>query len=280
MMMRTLFALALALPLHGAAQDLPQPSPRGTVEQVVGLTQVKVDYSRPSAKGRKIFGDLVPYGQLWRTGANMCSTVELSGPIMVSGKQVAKGKYSLFTIPGEKEWTIILNSDTTLGGTDGYDQAKDAARFPASPATAEWTETFTIDLDEVKDDKARVDLRWERTRVSFVIHADASEQALANIKEAMGKSDIKAGTYGRCARYCVDKGIMLPEALTWAEKSVSMDKKYWTLHTLALCQAANGKYKEAVATANESMAMAQAENDGSYVGMNKARIEEWSTKAR
>lgn len=280
MMMRTLFALALTLPLHGAAQDLPQPSPRGMVEQVVGLTQVKVDYSRPSAKGRKIFGDLVPYGQLWRTGANMCSTVELSGPIMVSGKQVPKGKYSLFTIPGEKEWTIILNSDTTLGGTDGYDQAKDAARFTASPATAEWTETFTIDLDEVKDDKARVDLRWERTRVSFVIHADASEQALANIKEAMGKSDIKAGTYGRCARYCVDKGIMLPEALTWAEKSVSMDKKYWTLHTLALCQAANGKYKEAVATANESMAMAQAENDGSYVGMNKARIEEWSTKAR
>ncbi|MBP6392462.1 MAG: hypothetical protein KA352_16340, partial [Flavobacteriales bacterium] len=108
----------------------------------------------------------------------------------------------------------------------------------------------------------------------------ASEQALANIKEAMGKSEIKAGTYGRCARYCVDRGVMLPEALAWAEKSVSMEKKYWTLHTLALCQAANGKYKEAVATANESMALAQAESDASYVGMNKTRIEEWSTKAR
>ncbi|MBK6541744.1 MAG: DUF2911 domain-containing protein [Flavobacteriales bacterium] len=279
-MMRSLLALAVALPIISAAQDLPQPSPRGQVEQVVGLTNVKVDYSRPSAKGRKIFGDLVPFGQLWRTGANMCTTIELSGPVVVSGKSVAKGKYSLFTIPNEKEWTVILNSDTTLGGTDGYDEAKDVARFVTPVVAAEWTETFTIDLDEVKDDKARVDLRWENSRASFTVHADASEQALANIKEAMGKSEIKAGTYGRCARYCVDRGVMLPEALAWAEKSVSMDKKYWTLHTLALCQAANGKYKEAVATANESMAMAQAEKDASYVGMNKTRIEEWSTKAR
>ncbi|MBK8339597.1 MAG: DUF2911 domain-containing protein [Flavobacteriales bacterium] len=278
--MRSIFAIALALPLFSTAQDLPQPSPKGKVEQVVGLTKVKVEYSRPSAKGRKIFGDLVPFGELWRTGANMCSTVELSGPAMVAGKPVVKGKYSLFTIPGEKEWTIILNTDTTLGGTDGYDQAKDAVRFTAPSVAAEWTETFTIDLDEVKDDKARVDLRWENTRTSFGIYADASEQALANIKEAMAKTEIKAGTYGRCARYCVDKGVMLPEALAWAEKSVSMEKKYWTLHTLALCQAANGKYKEAVATANESMALAQAENDASYVGMNKTRIEEWGTKAR
>ncbi|MBK7269947.1 MAG: DUF2911 domain-containing protein [Flavobacteriales bacterium] len=149
-MMRSLLALAVALPIISAAQDLPQPSPRGQVEQVVGLTNVKVDYSRPSAKGRKIFGDLVPFGQLWRTGANMCTTIELSGPVVVSGKSVAKGKYSLFTIPNEKEWTVILNSDTTLGGTDGYDEAKDVARFVTPVVAAEWTETFTIDPDEVK----------------------------------------------------------------------------------------------------------------------------------
>ncbi len=278
--MRSLFVFALALPLLGIAQDLPQASPRGKVEQIVGLTQVKVDYSRPSAKGRKVFGELVPFGELWRVGANACTTIELSGPVVMSGKAVAKGKYSLFAIPGEKEWTIILNSDTTLWGNDGYDQAKDAVRFTAPATTAEWTETFTIDLDEVKDDKARMDLRWEKTRTSFILHADAGEQAMANIKEALAKPEIKAGTYGRCARYCVDHGVMLPEALTWAEKSVSMEKKYWTLHTLALCQAANGKYKEAVATANESLAMAQAEKDASYVGMNKTKIEEWSTKTR
>lgn len=278
-MKRILLFLASALPIALVAQQLPQSSPPGEVEQIIGLTEVEVDYSRPSARERKVFGDLVPFGEVWRTGANACTRIELDGPVSVGGKAVAKGTYCLFTIPGASEWTFILNTDTSLWGTDGYTADKDVARVTAKPVTTtDHVETFTIGFDGVRDDKAMLELRWENTRVGIELAADATEQALANIKATMSKPDLKAGNYSRSARYCVDKGVMLPEALGWAEKAVSMDKKYWTLHTLALCQAANGKYKEAVATANESMTMAQKENDPSYVKMNKARIEEWSKK--
>ncbi|MBV6403506.1 MAG: DUF2911 domain-containing protein [Flavobacteriales bacterium] len=278
-MKRNILLLAAALPLASQAQELPQPSPSGEIEQVIGLTGIEVDYSRPSARGRKVFGDLVPYGELWRTGANACTRVELGGPVIVGGKPVAKGSYCLFTIPGADQWTFILNADTGLWGTGGYTADKDVVRVTAKPlTTTDHVETFTIGFDAVRDDKAVLDLRWENTRVGIELAADATEQALANIKAAMAGSDLKAGNYGRSARYCVDKGVMLPEALTWAEKAVAMDRKYWHLHTLALAQAANGKYKEAVATANESMAMAQKESDPNYVKMNKARIEEWTGK--
>ena len=260
------------------AQKLPQPSPKGEVEQLVGLTTVEVEYSRPSARGRQVFGDLVPYGKVWRTGANVNTTIEFDGPVVFEGQKVEAGKYALFTIPNAEAWVIILNKNTELWGEGDRKPEEDVVQFKVRPAKCETTETFTIGFADVKDDKAFLELRWENTLVRVKLEADATEQALANIKEAMAQPEIKPGTYHRCARYCVDKGVMLPEALEWAQKAASTDRKYWTLHTLALCQAANGKYKEAVATANESMELAQKEGDNSYVKMNKERIDEWMRK--
>ncbi len=270
--------LAAALPLLLSAQDLPQPSPKGRVEQVVGLTNVTIEYSRPSVRGRQVFGDLVPMGELWRLGANKATLVTFDGPVVIEGATVPAGTYSLFAVPGKETWVFHLNRNIELHGTDGYKAEEDLTSWKSPALGCEFTETLTIGLDEVKDDKARVDVRWENLRAGFIIQADATEKALANIKATMAKADLKAGNYNRSARYCVEKGVMLQDALGWAQKAASMDRQYWILHTLALCQAANGKYKEAVASANESMALAQKDGDQGYVKMNKARIEEWMQK--
>lgn len=249
----------------------------GKVEQVIGLTNVQVVYSRPSAKGRVVFGDVVPYNTLWRTGANTCTKINFDGPVLIEGKALPAGNYALLSIPGEKTWKVMLNSDTTLRGTDGYDAAKNVAEFTTDAvACADQTETFTIGFDAVKDDHAKLELRWEKTKVSLDIHADAMDKAMANIKVALSAADVKAGTYHSSARFYLDRGIDPVQALTWAKKADSMEQKYWMKHTLALCYAANGNKAEAIATAKQSMAMAETEKDAAYVKLNQGKIDEWS----
>lgn len=258
-------------------QQLPQPSPLGKVEQIVGLTTVKIEYSRPSAKGRVVFGDLVPYGQLWRTGANGCTKIKFDGPVMINEYNVPAGTYSLLSVPSDGPWTVYLNRDTTLWGTDGYDATKNVAEIKAQNNVHECTtETFTIDIEGVKDDVATIQLRWERSTVSFDIKADATEKAMANIKEAMAAKEIKAGTYHRCARFYLDRGVNNVQALDWAKKADQMEERYWMKHTLALCYAANGMKKEAIAAAEASMKLAEAEKDEQYMKLNQAKIAEWS----
>ncbi|HOP42850.1 MAG TPA: DUF2911 domain-containing protein [Flavobacteriales bacterium] len=265
----TLFAL------QAAAQDLPMPSPHAEVEQTIGLTEVEVTYSRPSARDRKVFGDLVPFDQLWRTGANKCTTVETDGPIVFGGTEVPAGTYSLFTVPGAEAWELVLNTSTELWGTDDYNAEQDVARVKVPVAKNEWTETFTISFDEVKDDKARMDLRWADVRVSVWIEANSREKAMANIQKAVADPEADFRVFNGCARYYIDNGIDPKMALEWAQKSVSMERKFWNLHTLALAQAANGAYKDAMATAEESMAMAQKAEYEPYVKMNKEKMDEW-----
>ncbi len=278
-MKHLLFASLLATPLLASAQDLPQPSPSGSVEQVVGLTKIKVNYSRPSAKGRVIFGDLVPYGKIWRTGANKCTTFETSGPIKVEGQDLPAGIYSVFTIPTEDTWVIIFNKDTTLWGEDDRKDEADVLRVKVTKGKlGEPVETLTFGFEAVKDDKAQLDLRWENTLVSVHLYADATEQSLINIKKALADPKATFGTYHGCARFCLDRNIKLEEALQWAEKSVSMERKYWNTHTYARALAANGKMKEAITAAEESMKLAQEAKADAYVSMNKAKIEEWSKK--
>ncbi|MBK9193840.1 MAG: DUF2911 domain-containing protein [Flavobacteriales bacterium] len=272
-----LSSLIISASVLVSAQDLPAPSPLGKVEQVVGLTTVKVEYSRPSAKGRVVFGSLVPYDKMWRTGANACTKVSFSGPVMIGGAEVPAGKYALVTIPNEKVWQVMLNSDTTISGTEGYDEGKNVAMLKADVKhMTNPTETFTIGFDAVKDDRAQLELRWEKTMVSIEIHADAMDQAMGNIKEAMNGTDVKAGTYHRSARFYLDRGIDNAQALAWAKQADSMEKKYWMKHTLALCYAANGQKQEAIAAAKESMAMAETEKDNQYVKLNQEKIAEWS----
>ncbi len=270
-------AALLAAPVIASAQKLPQPSPLGKVEQIVGLTTVKIEYSRPSMRGRAVFGDLVQYGEVWRTGANKCTTIEFDDVVQFQEQPVKPGKYSLFTIPTEDTWAVILNSNTELWGADERKPEEDVLMIKAQRGKlGEPVETFTIGFDRVMDDRAVLFLEWEHMRVEVELFADATQKALANIKEALAKPDAKYNNYSSSARFCVDRKLMLPQALEWAEKSVTMEKKYWNVYTLALARHANGKVKEAVEAANESMKLAQEAKDSNYVKMCRERISEWS----
>jgi hypothetical protein len=275
--MRTLLtSLAAASTLLLSAQDLPQPSPLGKVEQVVGLTKVTIEYSRPSAKGRKVFGDVVPYGQLWRTGANASTKVTFDTPVTVGGQPVAAGTYSLLTTPGDGGWAIMLNSDSKVNGPTGYDEKLNVVTLKVDTKKIEHVETLTIDFADVVKDGATIQLSWENTQVGFRVDAPATEQGMKNIDAALAGQDVKASAYGSAARFCIDRGVRTKEALTWAQKSVDMDPKFWTVHTLALAQAANGDKKSAIATAQRSMEMAKKESADAYVKLNEEKIAEWS----
>ncbi len=278
-MKRTIVPILLAaLPYLSNAQDLPAPSPAGVVKQRVGLTDITVEYSRPSAKGRTIFGDLVPYDQVWRTGANKATIIEFSSPVMFEGTKLDAGKYSLFTIPGKDVWRVILNKNTELWGAFDRKEEEDVLTTKVPFSKCEMTESFTIEFTDVKDDKAALQLRWENTAVSVHISADATDQGLANIKEALSKDSVDFRTYARSASFCLDRNMMQKEALEWAQKSVSMEKKYWNTFTLANAYYVNGDAKNAVATANEALELARKDNDEGAVKNYSTKIAEWSKK--
>ena len=149
--------------------ELPQPSPWAQVSQKFGLAQTTLTYSRPAMKGRKIFGGLVPYGEMWRTGANKATELKIEGTVMINNQKIEAGAYSLFTIPGATEWTIIINKNTELWGTGGYKQEEDVVRFTVTPTTTSSTESFTMSFANVKDNSVALEMYWETTKVSFEI---------------------------------------------------------------------------------------------------------------
>jgi len=281
MMNRIFLSMAtVAIGLSAIAQDLPKPSPLGEVKQVVGLTNVDVTYSRPSVKGRPIFGGLLPFDKLWRLGANANTTITFDTPVLINGEKLDKGTYSMFAIPGKDTWMIIFNTNSKQAGEGDYKKEEDALRVKAKPNTCEFTETLTFDFDAVKDDRANLQIRWEKTLVSLDIAANATPQALANIKEAMAGKDITASTYGNSARFMLDRGMQPKEALDWAQTAVKMDPKFYNLYTLALAQAANNMYKEAIDTSKRSLQAAQAAGNDAYAKMNNANIKEWLPKVK
>jgi len=276
-----LLTAALLATFSTQAQNLPSASPKGSVSQVVGLTNITVTYNRPSARERRIFGDLVPYGMVWRTGANLCTIIELDGPIMVEGQKLAEGKYSIFTIPGEVAWQVIFNKNTELWGEGDRKEEEDVLTVKVMATEMKQpVETFTIGFGEVKDDKATLDLSWEHMRVSVGLFADATEKAMTNIKEAIGSEKADFRTYHNSARFLIDRNMMPEQALTWAQQSVKMDTRFWNVYTLALACHANGKTKDAIVHAEECKKLAREANYEAYVKMADERLKEWGGTAR
>ena len=244
------------------------PSPLSTVSQRVGLTDITIEYSRPGVKERTIFGELVPYGEMWRTGANKNTTIELSTDAKLGGQDVKAGTYSVFTIPGKNDWEVVLSSKLDHYGTGDYLPENDVARFKASVSAIEPTETFTIDVANVTSESATIQLRWESTMASIDVAVNPHDQAIKNIQEAIAAEDATFGTYRNSARYYIDNNIDAEMALEWAKQSVEMDKRFWNVHTLARAYHANGQLKQAIVTANESKMMAEKADYETYVNMN------------
>lgn len=261
------------------SQELPQASPVSKLEQRIGLTDISVRYSRPSVKDRKIWGDIVPYRAVWRTGANACTVISFSDNVSINGQTLPAGEYSFFTIPTENEWTVIFNKNTKLWGSDGYKQEDDVLRFNVKPdMNAPFTETMLFAFDNIRIDAADLQLMWANMKLSFRISTDTDTKALANIKKAVADAENTYRTYNASATYLLDANKDLPQALDWAKKSVAMQEKFWNLYTLSRAYAANNMIKEAIATAEKSLKLSQESKQEAYVKMNQKNIEEWKKR--
>ena len=274
-MKNTLTILLAVLCFVATAQvQTPASSPAASVTTVVGLTDVKIDYSRPRAKGRKIFGEgtnfLLPYGTIWRTGANSGTKITFGDDVKVEGVAVPKGEYLIFTWPGAAEWTVSIYKDVKLGGnTDGYDKAQEAANFKVkSEKLTEKVETFTINITDIADDSkgAKVQLAWENTSVKFSIGVDYDAKVMKSIEAS---TKVTPGNYLNAAVYYLENGKDVKQALEWANKAAEANPAYWVLYQKARIQKANGDKAGAMATSTTSLAEAKKANNRDYQKMNE-----------
>lgn len=255
--------------------EFPAASPAGTVRQRVGVTDVEVAYSRPSIRGRVIFGGLVPYGEVWRTGANSATTVTFSTPVIVQGTRVGAGTYELFTIPGKDEWTVVLQKASGQWGAYAYDQKNDVARVTAKPVTLQAAyETFTIGISNVRDDSATLNLLWENTRVPVKIETDIVSTLVPQIDAAMAAPGRKP--YVQAAMFYLEHNLDLHKAAAWMDTAIAEQPDFFPIiYRKALIQAKMGDKEGAVATAKKSMDLASKatgpEKD-EYLRLNEALI--------
>ncbi|QDA59181.1 DUF2911 domain-containing protein [Hymenobacter jejuensis] len=267
-----------SLLLSGRAEaqiTTPQPSPLSTVTQRVGLTDITITYSRPSAKGRTVFGTVVPFGKRWRTGANATTKIKFSDDVTIEGKKVPAGEYGLYTIPNKTEWMVVLNKSTKQGAdVDGFKDDQDVARFPAKPyKLGNKVETFTVNFADLTPATANVDMQWELTGAKFKVTTEVDAKVQAQIEEKVVKNaNATANDYAAAAVYYYDNNKDLKQALTWIQKANATDPKFWNLHTQAKIQMKLKDFKGAVASAEQSRKLALEAKNAEYVKMNEDLI--------
>lgn len=260
----SLFLLFVATGLMAQIRT-PAPSPASSVSQAFGLAKVSVEYSRPSVKGRHIFGDLVPYNKVWRTGANQITKIQFDQDVRLNGQPLKAGSYGWYTFPGKNFWIIALNSDDKQWGAYGYDPAKDVLRLVVKPEKlAQKVEHLTIAFDNFTATATDVILSWENTAVRFRAEHDPHEQIMAAIKTETAKADAKSDTYYTAAEYYLDHNIDLKQALAWADKVLETDKNWWSYYLRADIEAHLGQCDKAVADATIALEGAKKDKDDSY----------------
>ncbi len=256
----------------------PAASPKSTLEQVVGLTNVDIVYSRPNMKGRIIYGDLVPFGKLWRTGANANTTISFSEDILVDGKTLKKGKYALYTIPKADSWEIIFYTDTdNWGNPENWDEAKVALKTAVKPEMTKNTiETFTIGISQVDTDFGVLSIGWENTVVNMKFLVPTKVQTMANIEKVLAGPS--SADYFAAAQYYYQTNGDMNTALIYVNKALEMskDKPFWYNRQKSLIQAKLGDKKGAIESAKLSLAAATTAKNNDYIKMNNDSIAEWS----
>ncbi len=259
---------------------LPRVSPKSVLTQTIGLTDMKVTYSRPGVKGRAIWGGLVPMNEVWRTGANEATTFETSDEITVAGQKLPAGTYSFFTIPANDEWTIVFSKATGAWGSFDYTEKNDAVRIKVKPQSAPHEEWMSFTFDNLTPTGGELALRWEKMRVAVPITVDVNERAMANVKAAMAsmKPDDWRTPF-RAAQYFFGVDQNLPEAMQWAEKSVSIQQTYFNMSLLADMQMKAGKTKEALATAEKAVQIGKDDKDKPDTRPTEKKVAEWKQKS-
>jgi hypothetical protein len=275
--MRKLAFLTLLLAVPAVAQvKYPQASPHAVLTQTVGTTDVTIDYHRPSVKGRAIWGALVPYGKVWRTGANEATMISFSDDVTIDGKPLPKGTYSLHTIPGPSEWTIIFNKVAKQWGSFTYKAEEDALRVTAKPHAAPMTEAMEVAVPSITTDNATFEIRWEKLAVPFTVGTGATAKTLAAARAAVAgaKADDWQTPY-RAANFANMAGEVA-DARTWLEQSVKAKATYQNLYLRAQLEAKAGKRDAAVKDAEAALA-AVGDNADMKAEIEKS-ISEWKKK--
>ena len=281
-MKKTLLALVVILSSFGSqAQVLtPQPSPKCTLNQMVGLTDVEIEYSRPGTKGRNIFGDLVPFGKVWRTGANGNSTISFSEDVVIDGKPLKKGKYALFTLPKVESWEVIFYSKTdNWGNPEVWNEADVALRASVVPEMLNRNiESLTIDISNLDNNFAYFNIAWEKTLVALKFEVPTQKMAQASIDKVLAGPS--AGDYFSAAQFYLQSNGDLTKALTYVNKALELNKQnpFWYTKLKSLIQAKLGDKKGAIETAKISLAAAKVSKNNDYIKMNEDNILEWSKK--
>jgi tetratricopeptide (TPR) repeat protein len=245
----------------------PAPSPTQTVKQDFGISSVELIYSRPGLKGRKLFVDLAPLGKVWRTGANSATRIKFNDDVTFGGQPLKAGEYAIYTVPGEKEWEVIINKGSANWGTE-YKEADDIFRVKVKPMTiSEKIETFTMQFDNVKSSSLDLTLLWGNTAVRVPITTDIDKKVMAQLENAMFKDN---RPYFAAAMYYMDTNRDLNQAVTWFDKALEQSPNaYWIYHQKANALAKLGKKDEARTTAQKSMDLATSQNNPDYVELNR-----------
>lgn len=273
----SLFVATLSFSTNGQIKT-PAPSPSQKIEQKVGLTDVTLEYSRPSMKGRKIFGGLEDYGKVWRTGANANTKLTFSTDFTIDGKPIKKGTYALYTIPGEKTWEVILYSDASNWGTPRkWNEEKVAAKVTVTPYPMPMPiETFTISFDDLTNNSAVIGIMWEKVYVGLKFDTPTDKMVSSSIKKVMAGPS--ANDMYSSAVYYLQAGKDIKQAQAWIDKAVDMtsdDPKFWYLRQQSLIHAKAGNTKGAISAAKLSLEYATKAKNSGYIKMNKASLKEW-----
>ncbi|MBM3452588.1 MAG: DUF2911 domain-containing protein [Bacteroidetes bacterium] len=280
-MKKLIILLSLSFGYYSFGQiTTPMASPLAKVEQKVGLADISISYSRPAKRGRVVFGDLVPFNELWRTGANENAKITTSEALIFGKDTLKAGTYAIFTKPSETSWEIFFYTDYSNWGTpENWDEKKVALKTEAAVSfLTETVENFTIGIDKMENSSAEITFSWENTKVLLPFLLNTRDKVLASIKKTMDGPT--ANDYHRAASYYFSEKIDMRKALEWSTKAVELrgESAYWMTRLLAQLQAENGDYKKAIETAKKSMEVAEKDGDLNYVKQNKTSIDEWIKK--
>jgi hypothetical protein len=266
-----LAALVFVSTTRAQQLDLPRPSPKATVSQTVGLTDVTITYCRPGVKGRVIWGGLVPYDQVWRTGANEATTITFSDDVTIEGTNLPAGTYGLFTMPGKDEWTVVFNKGAKQWGAYEYKQADDVLRIKVKPQATEFHELMTFSFPAVSTESAQVALSWEKVQVAFTFKVNTIDKVLATARKVVDDWRLPY----RAATFCLDNNVNLAEARGWMDKSIAMKETMYNLAGKARFLALDGKKADAIALAKKAITVGKAADPKADTAMVDNLIKEW-----
>ena len=264
---------AITFSVRSQSIKMPPPSPPQTIKQDFGISSIELSYSRPGIKGRKVFGDLVPYGKVWRTGANNATTIDFGDDVTIGGTKVAAGKYGLLTIPDKDNWKVIITKQLEVTNPTDYKPESDLVRVDVKPMTMkDKMETFTMQFANVKSSTCELQIMWENTAVVVPISSDVETVVMKQIDDAMNKDN---RPYFQSALYYLNNGKDLNQAVAWFDKAIAQQPDgYWIYHQKANALAKLGKKDEAKATAQKSIELAKEAKNDDYVRLNEKLLEQ------